>query len=270
MITMVEVHTSRGQVMTLPLGDPSYGILMHEIEGLDPVKATLVSSSFAQQDGEQYHSSKREARNIILKMELKPSVVGETVRGLRNTLYGIFMPKSEVRMSFHSEGYDTVDIFGRIESFDCPIFTEEPTATISLMCYDPDFFDPTPVIFEGVTTDTETEYSFEYEGSIETGVIFELSVNRTHLTGVTFNHRDGADVLSSMSIAVPLVNENVMRINTNPGEKEATVSGNSMLYGVSPYAQWITLEPGMNHISVFAEGAPMPFTLTYTNKYGGL
>ncbi len=60
MLIKVEARTSSGALLILPLDDVSSGYVVEEIEGLDPVKATLVSSSFAQADGEQYHT-----RNVI-------------------------------------------------------------------------------------------------------------------------------------------------------------------------------------------------------------
>ena len=110
----------------------------------------------------------------------------------------------------------------------------------------------------------------EARSKVETGVKFRLLVDRTIETGVTLNHRDGADELQSLSVSVPLGNTNVLEVNTNSGQKEANINGISMLYGVSPYAQWITLTPGLNYIRVFVEGAAVPFTLEYTHKYGGI
>jgi hypothetical protein len=100
MLTKVEVRASQGGFISLPLDDASSGYIVQSVEGLDPVKATLVSSSFAQQDGSKYQSSRRESRNIKLTLGLEPDWVNDTVRSLRSRLYSTFMPKNAVDMTF--------------------------------------------------------------------------------------------------------------------------------------------------------------------------
>ena len=72
LLKTLKVTNSRGFTLDLPLEDISGGFIVKGIEGLGPVKATLVSSSFANMDGEQYHSSRRKARNLIVKLGLDP------------------------------------------------------------------------------------------------------------------------------------------------------------------------------------------------------
>ncbi len=98
MLVSLEVITRQFQSLLLPLNEVLNGFAVESIEGLEPVKATLVSSSFAQIDGAQYHSSRREPRNIKLKMGLEPDYVTDSVRDLRHRLYGFLMPKSEVTL----------------------------------------------------------------------------------------------------------------------------------------------------------------------------
>ena len=60
MLTRVEVRNDHGNLLNLSLQEILGGFIVEEIQGLDPVAATIVSSSFAQLDGEQYQSSRRE------------------------------------------------------------------------------------------------------------------------------------------------------------------------------------------------------------------
>jgi hypothetical protein len=87
---MVEVTNTQGQTLVLPLEAYNDGYLLSEIEGLDPVKATLVSSSFANLDGEQQQSARREARNIVLHLDLLMGY-GIPISALRRNLYIFFM-----------------------------------------------------------------------------------------------------------------------------------------------------------------------------------
>src|SRR5687768_8673183 len=96
MLNKVEARTDLGAMLSLPFDDISSGYLVQSIEGLDPVPANIVSTSFARLDGEQYQSSRREKRNPILRLGLEPDYTTQTVRELRNNLYRWFMPGKNV------------------------------------------------------------------------------------------------------------------------------------------------------------------------------
>lgn len=277
MLQMLEVVTERGETLDLPLEDPQEGYVIQDIEGLDPVKATIVSSSFANIDGVQYQSSRREGRTVIIKLDLKPDYISTTVRALRTRLYGYFMPKSNVLMRFTIEGEGVVEIYGRVESFVSPIFVKEPFAHITLLCEDSDFIDPTPVIFNGVTNDTGEESELVYNGSVETGFKLTLTVDRA-LNSFTMNHRAGDGMFATLDFIHVLQAGDTVEISTVTGDKyahftrvsEGTTFEGSILYAVAPHSSWINLFPGINHIRIYAEGLGIPYTIEYTNKIGGL
>lgn len=276
MLIRVEVRTSQGALLTLPLDDVSNGLIIEEIGGLDPVKATLVSSSFAGADGEQYHSARRESRNVKLKIGLEPDYVDVMVADLRKRLYGFFMPKSEVSLRFVMDDGLYVDIVGRVESFDTPLFTKEPEVDISLMCFDPDFIDPNLVSFSGMSTslDNETADSLiTYPGTVETGAVFTVRPNRA-VNAFTFYHRPPDGSLRTLDFSIPLVANDVLRISTVTGAKGVTLTRggteSSALYGVSPQSSWLEFLPGDNYLRLYLSGAPIPYAVEYITRYGGL
>lgn len=273
MLNLVEVRSSQGNLLVLSLTDASNGFIVADIEGLDPVKATIVSSSFARVDGTQYQASRREERNIKLKVELEPDYVVDTVRDLRHRLYAYFMPKSVVGLKFYDTNGLIVDISGRVETCQSALFTKEPTMDISIICFDPDFYDPTPVQISGMTTATETETLLEYNGTVDTGITFVLNVDRT-LSEFTIYHRPPNDETRTLEFSAPLVAGDVLTISTVSGDKGATLARagttSSILYGISPQSNWTELMSGDNYIRVYAEGAGVPFEIEYLNKYGGL
>ncbi len=116
MITLVEARNPQGDVLAFQIANPTNGYEVRDIDGLDPVEATIVSSSFANQDGEQFQTSRRAKRNIVLKLGYDPDYVTTTVRQLRKALYNFFMPKSDVSFRFYSDDMPAVDIQGKIES----------------------------------------------------------------------------------------------------------------------------------------------------------
>jgi hypothetical protein len=273
MLTMVEVRTAQGDLLNLPLADASSGLIVDSIEGLDPVKATIVSSSFANLDGAQYHSSRRETRNITLRIALEPDYVETSVQDLRHRLYSFFMPKSVANLRFIMSDGQMYDITGRVESLETALFSKEPAVDISLLCFDPDFYDPVSLSVAGSTTSTVARITIDYEGSIETGILFTLNVNRT-LSEFTIYHNPPDGSLVSLDFAGPLVAGDVLRISTVAGNKGVTLTHlgveTSMLYAISPQSKWIELLPGQNLIRVYATGAAIPYTIEYTDKYGGL
>lgn len=275
MFDKLEVRTDQGVLLTLSLQEVEEGYIISDIEGTDPVKATLTSSGFAKLDGEQFQSARREKRNIILTLDLEPDYSTSSVQSLRTKLYQFFMPKSRVSLRFFTVGAPTVDIVGIVETFDSPKFTKEPNATIGIICFDPDFYVATPVEIPGSTTSSSSEITHNYLGTVETGIVFELAVDRI-MTEFTIYHRPSDDTLRSLtfSLATSLVAGDVVRISTVPGNKYATLirSGvaSSVLYGVSPQSNWINFFPGLNKIRVYTEGAPVPYSIKYTTKYGGL
>lgn len=275
MLEKVEVLTEQGVLLTLPLQDISEGYSVQDIDGLDPVKATLISSTFGQMDGEQYQSSRREKRNIILTLGYEPDYASGSVQDLRKKLYSFFMPKSRVLLRFFQAGEPTVQIYGRVESFDSPKFAKEPTAIISVVCFDPDFYNPVPTLITGNTTSSTVETTHIYPGSVESGILFRLLVDRA-ITEFTIYHRPPDDTLRSLDFitASPLQPGDVLSISTIPGNKYVTLTrggvDTSFLFGVSPQSDWISLFPGNNKIRIYAEGAGIPYQIEYTTKFGGL
>ena len=271
-LNKLEVRTSQGSLLTLPFDDISDGLYVQKIEGLDPVKATLVSSSFAQLDGAQYHTSRREPRNIKLSLGLEPNFLTDLVGDIRDRLYGFFMPKTEVRLQFYTY-LERLNISGRIESFETALWSKDSVVNISIMCFDPDFYESTSVIFDGMTTSGLTETLLDYGGTVETGILFKLFPQRT-FSAFTIYHTPPDGTLRVLEFASTLSPNDVLTISTSVGSKYVTRlrSGveTSMLYALSPQSNWIELLPGENDIRVYAEGLPIPFTIEYTPKYGGL
>lgn len=272
MLTMVEVFSSSGESLALPLQDTSDGYLVQEINGLDPVKATIVSTKLAQMDSTQYQSSRRETRNILMNLGI---VLNEDspVQTLRRNLYKFLMPKSNVTLRFYFDDVAFVDISGRVESHDAPLFSQDPEVNISLLCFDPDFYALNSVVVNGSTTSTTTELVVAYPGSTETGFILTLSVDRS-LDGFFIYNTVPGNLQQAFEFDTSLVAGDVVKINTIPGSRSAILTraavDSSLLYAVSAASSWPLLFPGDNGIRVFATGAAIPYTIEYKAKYGGL
>jgi hypothetical protein len=183
------------------------------------------------------------------------------------------MPKSQVDLRFYEDTGLIVNIAGRVESFDSPRFAKEPDGTISIICEISDFDTRIPLTLAGVSTAGGTVTPVTYEGSIETGFDFTMFVDRT-ITGFTIYNTDASNTQRSMPFASPMVAGDILRIGTVPGRKYATLThagaDQSVLYGVSPAANWLNLFPGLNNVRVLLAGAAVPWEIVYTTKYGGI
>lgn len=262
----------KGGTLELPLGDTSSGYEVRPIDGLDPVDAEIVSSAFGSMDGEEEQSSRRGKRNIVFKL----GYATPDVRTLRRQLYNFLRPKAKVTMRFYMSDMDMfyVTIDGTVESVKSPLFVKDPEATISVICVDPDFYDPEPVAVHGYTTPYATQTSVPYDGDVETGFVMTMNVDRT-LPGITIHHRTVVDgPQDDLIFADPLVAGDVLTISTIAGDKRITRTRSgttvSILYGLDTSSVWTMLYPGDNFIRISSGGAPIAYTIEYTNKYGGL
>jgi hypothetical protein len=183
------------------------------------------------------------------------------------------MPKSQVSLRFFDSDGPTVDVLGRVESCEPPLFVKDPQVDISIICFDPDFVELTPIVVTNHTVSDSTEFTITYDGTVETGILFTLNVNRS-LSEFTILNRTPDDVVHSLEFAASLVAGDVVTINTVVGSKGVFLTRastlSSILYAKSPESSWIELVKGDNHIRVSATGSTIPLTIEYTTRHGGL
>lgn len=272
MIDKIEFKSENGELLVLEQRKVNDGIIIADIGGLGPVKATMVSSSFANLDGEQYQSMRREARDMKFRFELRPDFTSGTIRQIRQRLYRFFMTKTQVDMGIFLDDGLVVDILGKVETCEPTIFTKEPAMDVGIRCHLPDFVEPGSTVFPGASG---SDYTIDYEGTVEAGVIFRLYVNQ-NLSNFTIYHRSPAGEMRQMdfSYAAGLVDGDIVEISTITGNKYARLKRGSavseIVYTVSPYSYWFELFSGNNTIRVFHTGGPIPFEIEYVTRHGGL
>lgn len=273
MLNRMDVTNTRGNVLSLTMIEDDSGYQIADVDGLDPVKATLVSTSYAGTDGEQFQSAKLPARNIKITLDLDPDFDPKTYTDLRRDLYPFFMPKSQVSMRFYMDTGLTVDIVGIVEEMASPLFVDDPTVVISLMCYQPDFVDPNMVTIAGHTVADGTNTPIDYLGSVESGTVLTLNVNRS-LTDFTIYNMDEGGNLYQLDFSGTLLAGDVLVVSSIRGNKGITLTrasvSSSYLFGRSAQSSWINFEEGLNQFRVYAVGDPIPYVLEYVARYGGL
>lgn len=271
MLTKVEVYDIRNNKLDLPLvGGRPFPI--RDISGLDPIDGSVTSSDNAGHFGVQYQGIQGGARNIVLTLGLEPDFASDTVASLRLSLYRFFSIGSLVRMRFISTHLPTVEILGYVETCTAPMFVQTPFAQVSIVCTDPSFVGVTPVVVNGNSSDAVAT-PISYLGSDPSGFVLTIAADRA-LSGFTI--QNSAPEAESLAFTFNIASGKFARASTVYGDKYAIISdtavgaGSSIMRGLVAGSVWPELKPGNNDLLVNISGAAVPWTLTYTERYGGL
>lgn len=274
MLRRMDVVTRRGTTLSFDIFENDSGYQIADVEGLDPVKATLSSSAYVGRDGEEYQSGRRGFRQIKLLLDLEPDFLTQTFSTLRENLYDFMMPNEFVQLRFFKDTGLEVDIDAVVESHSSPMSKDgDQQAGITFICFEPDLVDPRMVQMNSQTVSDSTVTEIDYPGSIRTGVVVILNVNR-NLPGFTIYNSVEEGVLSQLDFSHALINGDQLVVSSLKGAKGITLTragtSSSLLYGRSVQSTWIELSKGINEFRVYAPGDPVPFTLEYVVRYGGL
>ena len=274
MITDILVEDQQNDLLAFPLWNPTTGFVIREVRGLDPVKAVITTSDFANINGSKFQSSRRESRNIVMTIGLDIYIGYTTVAERRSMLYKLFMPETKVKMTFKDGTKTLGTIEGIVETCEASIFSKDPEVVVSILCPDPDFIGPDEVTHSGNTTSGSSELLVTNSGTVDAGYIFKLLVNRTVSTGFTLYNRNPGGEISMLEVNEAFVSGDVVTISTLPRNKyiRRTRGGvvKSILYSIGQGSEWETLKAGNNHIRVLTPGVGIPYSIEYTPRFGGL
>ena len=273
MLTRVDVINERGESLSLPLQGNMSGYQVKDIEGLDPGTASLSDSPTALLPGSDYITGHREPRDIVLHLGYDEDFVTNTVESLRRNLYRFFMPTTAVRLRFFFDGQPFVDISGVVKTCESALFTKDPEMAVTLVAHRPDFSAVTETVIAGVS---QTDLTVPYEGTVPVGYFLEATFDRDVPYGtLTLSHTTGG-VTSSVTLASAFGTGDTVKLNTVPGDKYVRIFRMANAEEVSglPYLEsfgaWPVLRPGQNVLTLGLSGLPIPFTVRYTARYGGL
>ena len=277
MLDQVEVRNQLGALLTLPLQSISNGFIVDSIEGLDPVDASVVTSTQANFDGELFQVARRDKRTMVFNIAFAPDYDTLTVESLRRKLYDFFMPKSQISIRFVVSGQPSVEISCIVESFNAPKFAKDPSASISVVGLDVDFIGVDTTVHYGTTNASTIYNDFIYPGSEPTGIFFRMTLNRAIRYFTLYNQAsDGIvqEMAFELPADLPFPGTNHVTIDTRNGRKtvySTTAAGNtSRLYAMDRDAQWIQFKPGINRFRVSTAGAGIPYAVSYKARYGAL
>lgn len=280
MLLGLDAINEQNDVLHLLLQSLSGGVEVRDIDGLDPVKANLSSSSFAMLDGEEVQGSKLPGRNIVITLGLSTSWLGSSISARRTMLYEWFMPGAEVTLRFNSDDMQQVEIKGNVETTVSPRFTKDPTMQISVFCPQPDFVSTVSYTYEGLSTaNAYSSDQIDYKGNRPSGVQIDYDADIAQ-EWVTFGfgqpNTHGQQILENiMNFRGSLAAGDDLIIVTRPREKRITRFNpttlfTSMLYAISPDSEWLTMLPGGISVNVNDATGGNPYSISYLERYGAI
>jgi hypothetical protein len=285
LITKMEVFSRNPSVPELPVAgfapnlaslDP---IVIRDIQGLGPVKATISSTPFATGRGELFQGSSIPTRNIVLSLGFNPNWIDQTMASLRHILYRYFMPQLWTKLRFISDEIPIVGIDGIVESCEPNMFSQDPEMQISIMCPKPDFLEVNSTLISGIVDDGTTEVIIDYRGSVPAG--FELQIKPSDdlpaYTGdVTIANIsvDGAQAFQALDVTVDDTKYLMMNTAKTSRKLHYVMADESpsvnILGKMASGSIWPELSPGENIFAIEASETGMKWVLGYFNRYGGI
>lgn len=283
-VESVQVYSVGREVSTLELIEDGRAetdfLQVRNIDGLDPVKASVNTSPLGSIDGTQHIGSSVGDRNIVLTLHPNPDYNTWDPEAIRKLLYEYFIPKSEVRMVFTSDD-DTpdVEIYGIVEDVQGSMFSKDPELIVSIVCPDPYFTAVDPVVWTGKThLDGATPVIMDYDGNIETGFYLKVTFATGQAVPSTIAVQIGNPMLTYFAVAAAVSSTAFFEMNSVPGGKYiqgtnlSTAVISNLLGSITAHegSLWPILKPGKNDVSVITNVGAHDYALSYLQRYGGL
>lgn len=301
MIRAITVTNHNRESLTLDLFNPEKnGLVITNIDGLGPAKATIGMNEIATIDGGLFTSSRQEARNIVFNFQL---LFAPTVEDSRQRIYKYFPIKKLITLIFRTDNR-VVETEGYVESSTPSIFSKEEEVQVSIICPDPNFYGigDDSTVFSGVQPNFEFPFSNEslkdnliefghimldtratlwYEGDSDTGVLITIHALNT-ADNVTIWNNDTYEHISIDTARVAQIagtnfgkGDDII-ISTTKGRKYVRLLHNGQYFNIvsaiNKDADWFQLTNGANVFTFTAETGEnnLLVTFAYRKAYGGI
>jgi phage-related protein len=279
-LTEVKAYSSWASAPTLLLdqdGRPETDLVqIRNIDGLEPVKASVNTSLFGSVDGAAFTGASVSSRNIVLTIHPNPDWHFWKYEDLRKLIYSYFMTKRPIRLVFYSDESFPVEIFGIVESVDNNMFSKDQEFNISVICPDPYFTSVDPKVITGQSTSPGgTPTIVTYDGSVETG--FRVKVSSSSGPAPTIiGIQVGSPAISYFNVAATVGSTLYFDMSSVAMQKYVqNVSIGSgvitnLLSKMQEGSQWPLFQPGENDFSVITDQGLQDWELTFYERFGGL
>lgn len=287
--------------MKLILREPDKsGLIVKEITGLGPPKATINSTEIATADGGIFSSARAQERNIVITLQM---MFAPTIETSRQKTYRYFQIKKPVRLLIETDNR-MVEATGYVESNTPLIFTSEETTQISIVCVDPFFYaiGDSETVFSGVQPKFEFPFSNEsildqmlemgnllldtraeldYIGDVDTGIVITIHAlgpaEGIRLYNVDTQEEMVIDTAKIATITGGVVDKgDDIIISTIKGSKYIKFRrgghDTNVIAALRRGGSWFQLTPGPNKFGFSAESGEnnLMVSFSYRNAYGGI
>lgn len=303
MIRNIVVTNYRGDSLTIELRSPERsGLLITNIDGVTPPKATINSTTLATKDGSYYNSAHLNEREMSFTFKVLPTD-SMTIEESRLNLYKYFPTKQLVNIRFVTDTRDCY-VEGYVEACDVKVFSKQEVAKVSVVCPDPYFYSSDLMVkaFGGTTPKFEFPFSNESlsEKEIVFGDIAYYAENSIYYTGenemgmLIDVYASGEvhdftfyDIESNKSLTIdtdklasltghPIIDRDHIMISTVKGNKYARLLRDGMYTNIlnclNRNAVWMQLKKGDNIFSYLTSYGSNNITVTvsYRTIYEGI
>lgn len=282
MLTEVKAYSAWQSAPTLPLSVTGRAetdlVQIRNIDGLDPVKASVNTSPLGSVDGAAYTGSNVIERNIVLTIHPNPDWASWTYESLRRLLYSYFMPKRPVQLVFYSDDMPPVQISGIVESVEVNPFSSDPEVLVSIICPDPYFtaLDSEVIAGQSVRTGGAVK-NISYDGTVEAGIHVEVSFTSGPAPTV-IGIQIGDPAISYFTVAATVGSAMYFEMSSIPMQKfvQNVSIGSGVITNLLSKVQiregssWPILQPGEQDFSVITDQGVQDWELTYFERFGGL
>lgn len=281
MLTEVKAYSSWRSAPTLPLNGGRAEtdlIQVRNIDGLDPVKASVNTSPYGAVDGASYVGSSVMSRNIVITLHPNPDWSTWTYESLRRLIYSYFMPKRLTKLVFYSDDMPPVQISGYVDDVQVNQFSKDPEIIVSIICPDPYFTSLDPVIITGQAVRPRLGHTdIDYKGSIEAGINVKVtSVAAPYPTDIAIQIGNPSityfatvatvDPTKYFQMSSVPTRKFVQNVDINTG----VISNLLSKVHIKEGSEWPTLQPGDNEFSVITDSGTQDWELTIFERFGGL
>lgn len=280
MIRTVWSQNPAGKILELGLAtsEEEHGIVVFNMTGLGPSKATINGQGGPNFDGIRVDSTRLDARHIVITLAV--TTTGDSEEEAKDKIYTYFPIKQQIVFGITTDSKD-VYTGAYVESNEFNQFAKVENAVISLYCPNPYLIDIlskktvaasnyaipffefpfqnsslyTKNIIFGVIADLPTAY-INYAGEVETGMDIVLEFSGAATAIVLTNSLAQQQMTIDVTGVGPTQAGDQIFINTRRGEKSIYFvrSGvwTNMLNYVGLDDDWLQLKPGVNTIIVNA------------------
>lgn len=279
MINTVEVYSTLqiADELTFDTDGPIEAdfVQVTNVDGLDPVKASIDVVSSGNVDGAISLESQVPTRNIVMTLRPNPDWINWTNESLRTLIYSYFIPKTLVKLIFDSDEIGVpVEILGTVESCEANPFTKDPEYIVSIVCPDPYFVTVDPVIVIGTVISQEnwetSKNTITLNGNIPIGIQVRMGA------GFEDEIYIQAGTPGSSSFHVVTTVPGYFHMGSIPLHKyiQGISAQNGSFQNLLAYLQlgskWPVFYPGENSFAVMGSSVGNPWELKYFPKYGGI